>query len=352
MSLLWADGFDHYGANIALLTQGPYAAVSQAGLSTANPGPRTGDRCVRLAGGFESGLRRIFGGDKDVAGVGFAFILPDLPSNNSSVCLASFRTGGNSPLCSLIVGSTGQLILKSGYGDSSGTVVETSDPCVLSGSYQHFECRFEAATGSFEARVNGVTRLSVTGASFPDGASAQVLIGCSGQGTFGFPAYMGVDDLYAWDDTAGGAADFIGDKKVWTRFPASDGALQGWTPSVGSDGYAMLDNNPPNDAVDYLQADNAGSDVDRSEFGIAAFPAEVVSVAGVVIATRLFKTDAGDAKAQVSVISGGAEALGAEHALSMAPTWYHDVFETDPDTGTVWSLAAVNALTESLTRTE
>jgi len=350
MSLLWADGFDHYGSVVAYMTQGPYAATAGLQLTTASPAPRTGDRCCRIEGGFNTGFRRIFGGDVDVAGVGFAFILPALPSDNRSVCLASFRDGGNTATASLMVGSTGQLILKA--GEATSTVLETSDPCVLAGSYQHFECRYEQATGAFEARVNGVTRLSVVGAAVLAGATAQVQVGTAGQGTFGYPAYMGVDDLYAWDDTSGGAADFIGDKKVYTRFPASDGAFQDWLPSVGSDGYAMLDNNPPNDGVDYLQANNVGSAEDRSEFGIAPFPAEVVSVAGVVIATRLFKTDAGDAKVQVGVISGAAEELGAEHALSMAPTWYHDVFETDPNTGTVWSLAAVNALTESLTRTE
>jgi hypothetical protein len=350
MSLLWADGFDHYGSVVAYMTQGPYAQTAGVTLTSADPGPRTGLRCARIGGGFNTGLRRVFGGDVDVAGVGFAFLLPSLPTDNNSVCLASFRDGANNPLASLMVGSTGQLILKAASG--VGTVLSTSDPCVLAGSYQHFECRIETATGSFEARVNGVTRLSVVGAAFVAGDAAQVQIGTSGQGTFGYPAYMGVDDLYAWDDSSGGVADFIGDKKVYTRFPASDGALQGWIPSVGSDGYAMLDNNPPVDGVDYLTALNVGSAEDRSEFGIAAFPAEVVSVAGIVIATRLFKTDAGNAKVQVGVISGGAEDLGEEHALSTAPTWYHDVFETDPDTGSVWSLAAVNALTESLTRTE
>jgi hypothetical protein len=353
MSLLWADGFDHYGAVIGYLTQGPYAYTSQTALSSANPGPRTGLRCLRISGGFETGVRRVFGGDVDVAGVGFAFILPALPSNDSSVCLASFRTAGNVVLASVMVGSTGQIILKNGEG--TGAAIASGVPCVLSGSYQHFEVRAEIDDNeaSVEVRINGVTRLSVVGAAISvGGKAAQVSIGTSGQGVFGFPAYMGVDDLFAWSDVSGGTADFLGDKKVYTRFPASDGALQDWVPSVGSDGYAMLDNNPPVDGVDYLTAANLGSSNDRSEFGIAPFPAEVVSVAGIVIATRLFKTDAGNAKVLVGVESGGVEAVGEEHALSTAPTWYHDVFETDPDTGSVWTLAAVNALTETLERTE
>jgi hypothetical protein len=354
MTILWADGFDHYGSVVGYLTQGPYASVSQTTLSTANPGPRTGLRCARIGGGFDVGLRRIFGGEVDVAGVGFAFILPSLPTNDSSVALAGFATTGNLPLVTVLVGSTGQIILRN--GGNAGAVIAQGDPCVLSGSYQHFEVRaeIEDSEASVEVRVNGVTRLSVVGLAIAQGGkAAQVSIGAVGQGVFGFPAYMGVDDLFAWSDVSGGSADFLGDKKVYTRFPASDGPIQDWVPSVGSDGYEMLNNNPPVDGTDFLTAALLGSSgVDRSEFGIAPFPAEVVSVAGIVIATRLFKTDAGNAKVVVGVASGGSEEIGEEHALSTAPTWYHDVFETDPDTGTVWTVPAVNALTETLERIE
>lgn len=351
--LLWIDGFDHYGSSTTRLLEGAYAQATQVSLSNANP--RTGDRHIRLVGGFESGIRRVFGEDKEAAGVGFAFNLAALPSNSTSVCLASFRNNANQPHFSIMVTSTGQVRVTDGTGQ--GDVLATGPVAVVPGSYQHFECRASLADGetaaSVEVRLNGVTVLNASGLEVGvPGPMAQVLVGCSGQGTFGFPAYMDVDDLFAWDGEGAANNDFVGDKKVYTRFPSSDGAEQDWTPSTGSDGYPMLDNVPPQDATEYLSAVNGGTGGDRSTFGLADFPAEIVSIAGLMTATRFWKTDAGDARTMVGVISSATEESGAEHALSMSPRWYHDVFEVDPATGTPWLLADVNAAQTVIARTE
>lgn len=349
--LLWIDGFDHYGSTPSRLLEGAYAAASLVTLSNVNP--RTGTRHARIQGAYDNGLRRVFGDDKEVVGVGFAFELPSLPTNSTSVCLASFRDNGNAVLCSVMVTSTGQLRLTNGFG--TGPVLATGPVSIVPGSYQHFECRAGIVDGeaSVEVRINGVTVLNAPGVSLgEDGAPAQVQIGTSGQGVFGFPAYLDVDDLYAWDGEGSANNDFIGDKKVYTAFPTSDGPDQGWTPSEGTDGFAMLDNVPPLDASQYLSAVNGGTGGDRSEFGLADYPAEIVSIAGLMTATRFWKTDAGNASATVGLISGVSEDVGPEHALSISPRWYHDVFEVDPATGTPWLLSAVNAAQTAITRTE
>ena len=71
-----------------------------------------------------------------------------------------------------------------------------------------------------------------------------------------------------------------------------------------------------------------------------------------MIATRAIKTDAGNAKIQLSMDSNSALDTGAEHALSMAWTYYFDVFEVDPDTNAPWALAAFNLAGIELERTE
>ena len=349
--LLWIDGFDHYGSTANRLLEGAYAGASQVTLSNLNP--RTGARHARIQGGFETGLRRVFGADKTVVGIGHAFLIPSLPTDSTSVCLASPRNNANAIQCSITVTSTGQLVVTDGNMD--GPVLATGPVSVVPGSYQHFECRLtlEGTTLSVEARLNGVTVLNASGLEVTvPGPMAQVLIGCSGQGTFGFPAFMAVDDLYAWDGEGTANNDFVGDKKVYTAFPTSDGAEQEWTPSVGSDGFAMLDNVPPQDAIEFLSAEIGGSGGERSSFGIDDFPAEIVSIAGLMTATRFWKTDAGDARTVVSVVSDAVEEPGAEHALSISPRWYHDVFEVDPATGTPWTLADVNAVATVIARTE
>ena len=79
---------------------------------------------------------------------------------------------------------------------------------------------------------------------------------------------------------------------------------------------------------------------------------EIVSVRGVFLATRAFKTDAGNAKVRTGVQVDASETLNAEHALSQAPVWYGDVFELDPSTGLAWSIDNLNDLQTVIERTE
>jgi hypothetical protein len=225
---------------------------------------------------------------------------------------------------------------------------------VAAGSYQHFEARAalgDGEGGTFEARINGVTVLNYAGGiTAISGDLAQVQIGTSGQGVFGFPPYMEVDDLFAWSDAGSTNNDFIGDKKVYTEFPDADTAVEEWSPSVGGNSFAMLDNVPPQDATEYL----AASDPDlTSQFGLSDLPTEVVSIAGIMTAVRAFKTDAGDAKIRADMDNGTSPpAAGADHALTQAPRWYHDVFEVDPATSSAWTAEGFNTAQLALTRIE
>lgn len=347
--LIWADGFDHYGEEIALLEQGPYAEVNLTELSTDS---RTGGFAARIFGitSQGGGLRRIIPVPVDGVGIGHAFKLYSLPRFSWSNLLAQFRDEDNVVHCSISISTTGQLVAWRGQ-PGSGVELGRGPPAVLTGSYQHFECfcLIGEGTGAMEARINGVTVLNVAGVDNRASAKAigQVLIGGTAGGG-GFSPML-VDDLFAWDSTGASNSDFIGDKKVYTLLPNADGADQDWTPSAGGDGYPMIDNVPPVDGSEYIYADDPGL---RSTFGFSNLPEDVVSVAGVVTATRIWKTDAGDAKVNVGMISGASEQVGSDHALSLAPTYYHDVYEVDPATGLPWLPSAVDSAQSALERIE
>lgn len=350
MGLLWIEGFDHYGDDEDLLEQGPYAEVNLSTLSTE--APRTGSRALKIGAGNDGGFRRVFGADLSEVGIGYAFLIPELPSNSQSMALAQIRDNANNELMTLGVTSTGQVQAWAGpnrlVASPPGEIRGTSAPVVLAGSYQHFEAHIGA--DFVEVRLNGVTVLNLTGVAWFAGAFAQVQVGSPGLAVTGFPLYMMVDDLYAWDTTSGTQnTDFVGDKKVWTVFPDADTATEEWTPATGANSWAMLDDVPPQDGTHYLAADAAGT---RSDFEIDDVPETIVAIAGVMLATRAWKTDAGNAKVQVGMISDGDEERGAEHALSQAPTYYHDVFELDPATATLWTVEGVNAAQSLLERTE
>lgn len=355
--LRWADGFDHYGAT-ARLTDGQAAYASAASVTLDTTNPRTGSTCARITGGYEVGLRRIYGADLGDAAVGYAFFIPTLPGDSTSLCLASFRDNANAVQTAIMVSSTGQVVARRGKGVlSAGVVLATSAPVVFAGAYQHFEAHLvlgDGSAGSVEVRVDGVTVLNISGVDTRDAAAGpeigQVLIGTSGQGVFGFPAYMLVDDAFAWDASGTGSEvnDFVGDKKAYTRLPDGDTPTADWLPSTGSLQFPMLDNVPPLDATQYLQADAA---LQQTQTTLAAFPSEIVAITGVYVVTRAFKTDAGTANVQASLVSGASVGAGADRPVTTNPVWYGDVFETDPATGAPWLLADLNAAELLLERT-
>ena len=351
MSLLWIDGFDHYGDVDrfgARLRDGVYAETNLGvGGGVVTDNPRTGTHSLRIQmGQNDAGVRRvILHGAQTTVGAGFAFSISSLPTDNRSLGLFQWRDDANLIIGSVWVTSAGQISLVD--GGRSGPELARSSPVVYADAYQHFEAVMTPA--GFEVRLNGVT---VINHAIAGGECAQVKVGSDSYPLVGAVGIlMDVDDFSCWD--GGGALnnDFIGDVKVYTRMPDADGPVQEWAPASGSDGFAMIDNVPPLDATEYLEAEvvTGGS---RSEFGVADFPAEVVSVRGVMLATRAWKTDAGDATLGVGVTSGPSEVVETPHNLSQAPVWYSDVFEVDPDTGVPWTLAGINGLGSIIERND
>lgn len=357
MALLFLDGFDHYGAvpsNGNILRQGVYAETNLGpggGVTTANP--RTGARALRIAM-FENdaGVRRVLvDGASETVGGAYAFSLSSLPTNNNSLGLFQWRNSANGIMASVWVTSTGALNIRSGGRD--GPVVAESDPVIYPGAYQHFEGVNGPA--GLEVRINGVTVINHAYVAGVAGPVGQVKLGANSFPLTGANGIlMDVDDFAVWDAEGLISNDFVGDIKVYTRFPTSDGVDQGWTPSAGDDGFAMLDNVPPVDATEYVSATALGSPADpiRSTYGVGDFPEEIVAVRGVMLTTRAWKTDAGNAKIQTGVRVNAAETLGTERAISQAPVWYADVYEVNPETSSVWSLEALNDMDTILNRVE
>lgn len=343
--LLWIDGYDHYGADVARLRDGVYSQVEGVILTTV--GARTGARCARIeVGQNNSGMRRVLPATTPIIGFGMAFNLNYLPTDSISLALCQILDQDNIPSATLTVMPTGAIQLRVG-GRNGSVVAQSSAEVVLPGSYQHFECEF--GPGTTEVRVNGVTVLN-TAASGVGGGYAQIIVGgCLGYPkTGGISLFMHVDDVFARDGAGTLNNSWIGDQKVYTRMPDEDGPEQDWTPSAGSTAWEILDNVPPVDSA-YLNATAAG---ERVSVGLAAYPDEIVAISGVYTASRVWKTDAGNAKFTTDMISGASETAQPNHPLSTAPRWYGDMFEINPATGLPWLVTDLNAAQVVLERIE
>lgn len=71
-----------------------------------------------------------------------------------------------------------------------------------------------------------------------------------------------------------------------------------------------------------------------SQFSFQRMPSNTSVVDSITIVARQWKTDAGTANTQVSLVGGSGGVLnGADNAISSTPTLTFDTFEADPDTG-------------------
>lgn len=357
--LLWLDGFDQYGLDETFMLDGAYASRDGINLSELNP--RTGTYAIRLNAVNDGGIRRVLGDDYAAVGAGMAVYMPTLPSNSTSYAPFDFRDNNNLVHCGIAVTSSGQVYAYRQEGlarsAASGTILGTSGVCITARGYQHIEAFavVDGAAGSIEVRVNGVTVLNLTGVNTqnPDaqaGVIAQVMAnGCPGGAIIGLPSYVEADDLFVWEQTGPYNDDFIGDMKVYTRFPDGDTAIEEWAPAVGTDTFDNLNKVPPQDDVYFITAEAPGV---VSIVEIEDVPTAIVRIAGVQSLARAVKTDAGNAKIVLGVHSGSDFDEGAEQALSMAPSYYSSIFEVDPGTGVPWTPAGFNAATASIERTE
>lgn len=367
--LLWADDFGRFGVTEALMLDGLYAQVDSGSggwnLDTTNP--RTGTYAMRLAANPtpKKLIRRIFGAQKTAVGVGLTYYFPELPNNEgysgslgAAICLFDFRDTANGPQFQVILGTDGSIQVyrnsfiehNNGYQVGLGSAVDLgrSSPCVAAGSWNLIQCfaRAHASSGEIEIRVNGATVLSISGVATVNTANveySQVVTGtvnASGRPFASAATAVDMADFHSWDDAGSYNNDFPGDNKAFLSMPNGDSGPSDWTRSSGADNYALIDEIPPDDATSYLSTDTP---TDQVQVETANLPIDAQSVAAVIGFFRGRKTDAGDCKVKIGVVSNGSTEWGAEHILTTGFRYFETVFETDPDTGLPWTSAAVDA---------
>lgn len=224
-----------------------------------------------------------------------------------------------------------------GYGGYLPTVLGSSAAGTVSAGtpFQiQVKVAIDNATGAVEVRVNGVAVLTLTNQDTQNAGSATVThILYGGAGATG---YVYVDDLWLADD-------FLGDRRVDSHFPTSDGTNQDGTPSSAGDHFAMVDEASPDDDATYVTL--AAAD-DRESYGVEAFKNTGASIDAVMVVLDAKKTDAGAANLGASVRAGAADYDGASQGLTTAYARLKEVYATDPASGspgTVWDEAAFNA---------
>ena len=356
MAIQHMDNFSIYGTDKTLLLDGIYAEAGNGGDQgsvslVADPDGISSGYVFSINGGYGGGgaytlLRYVLSSNQTTCGVATRLWMPNLPPDTErKICPIQWRDVSNNPLWSITVDTTGRLQLRTGNFD--GTILETTtSPVVTAAGWWHIEAKLLVnASGNIEVRVEGQT---VIDHNLDSGSTAvsQVAV-CNDPTSASASTTFYIKDFVVWDGSGSHNTSFLGSVIVTNLAVDSDVALN-WTPSTGTTGYGILDNVPPVDS-EYIAAPYPAPSAYQGS--LTALPNNITSVKAVMTFVRAAKTDGGDGSLQTSVISNSATANGADRPITVAMTYWRDVFEVDPDTSAAWLPAAVDLADIKLNRT-
>lgn len=360
MATQWLDNFSAYGIDgQARMLNGSYAEIGGCFI-VVDPDPTPGtDEPVLLVSSPANGIgvtRKVLTSSQATVGIAHRMWLNIIPidTGDRPHC-ASFRDINNVVHLYVTVNPSGYLEV---YRNDSGGVVliaQSAGPVIVANAWQHVETKvlIHASAGSVECRIEDVAVINVSGirtSSNIVGAlvecSSVALANPSSGGTDDVSSYY--KDLIVWDGSGAFNNNFFGPCFVHDCVPDADESFN-WVASSGVTGWNLIDGAPPADDVDYVEA--VSPPPPASVFNLSDLPPDAVIAKAVMTMVRAKKTDGGDGKLQVGLKSGASTGLGADRPITTAYTYWSDVFDTDPNGGIGWTVAAVNALDLQLNRT-
>jgi len=382
MAILWMEGFDPYGTNNLLLTNGEnWASNDDDRWETVTSQARTGQYSTfRDAVAIDrNALRRILGKSVTTVGVGVGVWFTELPKYSTDHVLYSLHDSEGRTNIGLLIESTGAISVLRGHANDTGQEVifgtvlsRTAVPAIRAKCWNYIEAKyvFDTVNGSVEVRVNGVTVLALSGvdtvAKASDHISSSDEGDCNAEASrldFYFGSNTGssnaqvalrdryIDDVVVWDDSGSTNNDFLGDIRVRHLKPTADTAQADWTPLSGS-GFSNIDDMPgTDDGTTYVSVGVPGSPTElSSEFELDDLATTTGRVLAVSPVSRVRKTEAGVAAYQHGIISGATEEMGAVKTLSVDYNYVEDVMQVNPDTGSEFTAAEVNSLKLKINR--
>lgn len=266
--------------------------------------------------------------------VGFGLRTSSTPPTTDNPLL-SFRDGASEQF-TLYHKTDGLLEVRRG-----ATVLGTSASALPTGSYAFLEMQavINAATGSFEVRINETSALSATGVNTQATGNAQtsrLQFGMNNDGGFN----IRIDDLYINDgDTATPNSGFLGDAQIVVVYPNADGSNAQFTPSSSTDHYALVDEAQVTQA-DYVSSDTEG------QSDLFVFPELVANVQAFLAAQAVMAVNkSGVAPASATplaldTVNSGLMA-GTNAALADSVSLLTEMHEVDIITGQQWTPATL-----------
>lgn len=332
MALLFIDGFDHYAT--ADITKKWTAIGAGSPVINASAGRRSGGALLcPNATTNTANMQKTLPSSYATLIVGFALKVSAF-SARSVVRLMDTATVHVNVFLNL----DGTLSVRRGT-----TVLTTTASALSTDTWYYLELKatINDTTGSYDLRLNGSSWTSGSNVDTRNAGNASVnVVSLGTDGVATNALTQSFDDLYV-ADTSGSAPhnDFLGDVRIDTLYPTADGTYTQFTPSTGTDHYALVDETAPNTS-DYVESSTAGH---KDSYAMGDLSAITGTIFGVQVSAAALKDDAGARSLKVGVRSSTTDSVDAGTALSTSQLYYSRILQTDPATTAAWTESGVNA---------
>jgi hypothetical protein len=339
MTLLFYDGFDHYST--AELGDKYLSATGNITVNATEG--RRGTGCYQVTDSFAVDyIIAPISGAKTTYIVGFALKVTNWGghdmANHRYAMTPQFISDSGTELALRLNDDKKFEVIRGPAIAPPSAILATGTQVIQTNKWYYIEIKYFAndTTGTAEVRINNLVDIDFTGDTV--GTSDQInRIDIGNSGGWSMAYYL--DDFYICDDLGTEANDFLGDVKVETEFPTGAGANTQWTPTAGAN-WQCVDESTPNDDTDYVHTNISGY-YDTYEFGnLTTISGEVF---GVQINMYGKKPDAGTKYIRSAVRPTTTEYDGNLHSLGDSYGYFIDLYTTNPETTSGWTISEVNS---------
>lgn len=341
MSLLFIDGFSHYGTD-AYVRKWDNGSSLDADLDFT--GGRRGGGCAYMHS-FTDNLAKTFpGGAAATVIVGFAIKVESLAADEKSIL--DFETGSGTVQTSVIINTDGTLAFRRG-----GTTIltgGTSSYVIPLGEYVYLEAKitFSQTLGVAVLHADGVeiVNAATSQATLTEDDTVVRLRFSNSPDDYSTPGDYRFCDFYLCDALGTTNNDFLGDCRVDTLFPDADSTPLDFTPSSAVAHYTLVDGAAAS-LTSYVGGGTVGH---RENFSMSPLPAlSVPTVFGVqVVSTSYMDTGA---RTVANAVKSGATTTDSSTSSVATSTWAPwanmttSIFAVDPNTSAAWDAAGIDA---------
>lgn len=350
MTLLFADGFDHYKGG-GTDEQGEYhlkwigtkiGYMDQSSIQNSTP-RRVGGRylhCSTTNPYVVAALPAV-----DTLIVGFAlrtYLPPKQPPVNVTNAPVFFGSALSEFEFGVVLGEDGSLVAVRRHVTGNTVLGVTRAGVILGGNWHYVEVKgkIHDSAGIITIKVDGETELELTGVDtkyVSDTISTVHLAPPSGGSDFA--------DVYICDTNGAVNNDFLGDVRVDTLYPTADGHYSEWDPYTGEvltpgTHYDRVDDPHDIDETDYVETDVAGEAESYAFEDLSLLGADVF---GVIVNTVAKKTDAGFRALSALARIGSTDYWEDAHYISNAYWTHQHILELNPATLAAWNESEINA---------